>query len=115
MTMATAAMSGPVSQHRPYRRRQRTPEKILEFIKLYKRKHDGNSPSTLEIAAATGLTSTSVVMYYLYKLQDLGKIRLPGRGKARQIEVTGGQWSCDEVKGNAPIRVLPIHSDVDQR
>lgn len=114
MMVQTAALRGPVSQHRPYRRGKRIPEKILQFIKSYKRKHDGNSPSTLEIAAATGLTSTSVVMYYLYKLQDLGKIRLPGRGKARQIEVRGGQWSCNEEQGNAPIRVLPIDSHADQ-
>lgn len=114
MTVAATALRGPVSQHRDLTSGERARDRIMSFILAYKTAHDGNSPTNREIADATDLTSTSVVAYHLYKLQEFGKILLPGHGKTRHIEVVGGQWSFNG-EGNAPIRVLPIHSDVDQR
>lgn len=67
------------------------PEQYLEFIKAYKREHDGISPTWRELAAQFR-TSTSVVGYVLRQLQDDGKIRLVGNGKIRGIMVVGGQW-----------------------
>ena len=47
--------------------------KILEFINAYVNDH-GYPPSIRDICDATGISSTSVVTYYLKQLTEMGKI-----------------------------------------
>jgi DNA-binding FadR family transcriptional regulator len=67
------------------------PDKYLEYIKAYKSKFDGISPTWRELAAEFN-TSKSVVGYVLRQLENDGKIRLVGNGKIRGIMVVGGEW-----------------------
>lgn len=66
-------------------------DQIYQFICAYKTDHDGNSPSIREIADRFE-RSTSVVNYYIKKLESSGKLRRSGAVKARHIEVVGGIW-----------------------
>lgn len=66
---------------------------IYEFIVQFKIEHDGNSPTYREIMAATGLSSSSTVAYYLNQLEEAGFIiRSMQGGNSRVIEVPGGFW-----------------------
>lgn len=76
-------------------------QEVFDFIVQFKTANDGNSPSVEQIKNACDITSTSVVMYYLGKLENAGKITrelLVGGeiGKARRIRnirVVGAKWS----------------------
>jgi repressor LexA len=48
-------------------------QKILDFIDVYVNKH-GYPPAIRDICVATGISSTSVVTYYLKQLTEMGKI-----------------------------------------
>jgi len=72
-------------------RRTLTRAKIIEYIISYKVSHDGNSPTSREIADATDCSSTSVVHYHLRVLERQRKIKVV-RHSSRQIEVVGGRW-----------------------
>lgn len=71
-------------------------ERVYKFIVSYKKIHDGNSPTIREIGDACGISSTSVVVYWLIRLEDQGLIRRPeppvGNRYATKIEVVGGEW-----------------------
>lgn len=69
---------------------------ILEYIIMYKRQHDGNSPTTREISDQID-ASVSSVHGHLQRLQEHGKIRLAGE-RARSIEVVGGEWRVTECQ-----------------
>ena len=73
--------------------------RVYEFIVAYKQAHDGNSPTIREIGAACGISSTSVVVYWLQRLQRDGLIHRPepqiGNRYASKIELVGGQWGLD--------------------
>lgn len=73
-----------------------TVEGVYEFIVTHKKAHDGNSPTFREIISGCGISSTSVVLYYLNKLEQRGLIRRPepeiGSRFACNIEIVGGQW-----------------------
>jgi SOS-response transcriptional repressor LexA len=75
-------------------------ECVYEFIIRYKRTHDGNSPTIREIGSGCGITSTSVVTYWLKKLETRSLILLPedpgDKHPARRIEVIGGHWEMEE-------------------
>ncbi len=58
-------------------------QRVLNFIKEYLEKH-GYPPSIREIGEATGISSTSVVTYYLKQLEALGLIRR-GQNVSRAI------------------------------
>jgi len=64
---------------------------LYRFIIRYKREHDGNSPSTREIAGYLG-TSTSVVNYHLDKLEQQCLISRTGDSQSRSIAVAGARW-----------------------
>ena len=66
-------------------------EQLYEYLCDYKRTHNGNSPTFRQIGAAIGVDSTSLITYYLDRLEQVGKIRRPER-KASGIEVIGGRW-----------------------
>lgn len=67
---------------------------VYNFILTYKAEHDGNSPSIREIVVGTGITSTSVVSYYLDRLVEHNMITVDfdAPGKARNITIPGGRW-----------------------
>jgi SOS-response transcriptional repressor LexA len=72
-------------------------QQIYDFIVSYKQSHDGNSPSFREIKIRCGISSTSMVFYYLNKLERQGLIRRLepefGTRYATKIEVVGGKWT----------------------
>jgi SOS-response transcriptional repressor LexA len=74
-----------------------TAQGVYEFILRYKQAHDGIAPTLREIGVACGISSTSVVVYNLDKLEAVGKIRLSGRNRA--IEVVGGRWIAPKEVG----------------
>lgn len=65
--------------------------RVFSFIVKYKKSHDGNSPTIREIGSACGVSSTSVVNYYLNKLEEDGLIRRDNF-QSRNIDVVGGSW-----------------------
>ena len=68
-------------------------QKVYQFIKAYKKAHDGNSPTIREIGDGCGINSTSTVRFYLCGLERLGLIRRSDvSGRTRAIEVVGGKW-----------------------
>lgn len=67
---------------------------MFRYIVRYKRKYDGHSPSTRELAAVLG-TSTSMVQQYLGKLEEVGWIERPDTGQARMIMIPGAEWRYD--------------------
>lgn len=66
-------------------------QRVFNFICTYKAAHDGVAPSVREIGEACGLTSTSVVSYYLQVLQHEGLIDFR-YNESRTIEVMRGYW-----------------------
>ena len=64
---------------------------IFNFIVYFKLIHDGNSPTIRLIQEGVGISSTSMVNYYLDELETQGRIRRP-RERAAAIEVVGGKW-----------------------
>ncbi|TRZ49271.1 hypothetical protein D4S03_08545 [bacterium] len=86
---------------RPYERAGRptsppTVEGVFDFVVGYKKTHDGNSPSFREIQEGCEISSLSVVLYYLNKLEGRGLIRRQepkiGERYCRKIEIIGGKW-----------------------
>ena len=67
---------------------------VYEFLVAFKIEHDGNTPTRREIMEACGITSTSVVNYYLDRLERKGLIEQPRNGASRMIVVTGGCWQA---------------------
>lgn len=78
--------------------------RLFDYIVAYKESHDGNSPSSREMADGANICSTSVVHFHLRTLESQGKITRP-RGSSRGIVVVGGSWRYHATK-----RVLPEHS-----
>ena len=68
------------------------PEDIFDFIVRWKRNHDGNSPSLSQIMTHCKITSKSVVVYILEKLESQQKIIRVGPKYERRIQVVGGRW-----------------------
>ncbi|MBI5303752.1 MAG: hypothetical protein HY868_16570 [Chloroflexi bacterium] len=67
-------------------------QKIFQWIVTYKTHHDGNSPSLVELMKACGISSRSVALYQLHRLQNAGYIRLTASRKSRSICIVGGEW-----------------------
>ncbi len=72
-------------------------QKIFLWIVEYKIQHDGNSPALEELMRACGISSRSVALYQLHRLQNAGLICLSGRKQSRSIRVVGGEWRLTEV------------------
>lgn len=68
-------------------------QQLLDFIISYKQDHDGCAPTTREIVAALGLSTTSAVAHLLGALERAGAIRTGLKGQARMITVTGAKWT----------------------
>ena len=73
-------------------------ERVYEYLVQYKSSHDGNAPTVREIGEACGISSTSVVHYWLIRLTNQGLIRRPepkiGMRCSTQIEIVGGKWNA---------------------
>lgn len=68
-------------------------EAVYRFVIDYKTAHGGDSPSTRQIRDGAGLSSSSVAMSYLRKLQEDGRITLGHRPySGMEIQVKGGVW-----------------------
>ena len=72
-----------------------TSEAVYLYIVQFKREHAGESPVTREIAAALGLSSTSVVQHHLEKLEKAGLI-MRSAGKSRMISIPGARWVMED-------------------
>lgn len=67
-----------------------TDREVFEFIKGYKLRHNGNSPSHRDIVEGTNISSTGHLSFVLEKLQDFGYITL-GEGH-RSIILKEVSW-----------------------
>jgi len=71
-------------------------QRILDFLSEYQRENK-YPPSIREIGVKTGITSTSVVNYYLDQLEKMGKIERD-RKISRGVRVSGGNNSVDTLR-----------------
>lgn len=71
---------------------------VLRAIVEFKQANDGASPAVRELAAMTGMASTSTIDYHLSRLEDAGLIQRE-YGLARVIRVVGGEWRPPEGLG----------------
>src|SRR5512142_690058 len=71
-------------------------QRILDFLRVYQRANK-YPPSIREIGEKTGITSTSVVNYYLDQLEKMGKIERD-RKISRGVRVSGGTTSVDTLR-----------------
>lgn len=71
-------------------------QKILDFIQEYQRKYK-HPPSIREIGENCGISSTSVVNYYLDQLEKTGHIERD-RKISRGLRVTGANASADTLR-----------------
>ena len=74
-------------------------ESVLEFLVEYALGHGGQSPTYREIGERVGISSSSVVRYVLGDLAEAGLIVLPGKYKARSIEVVGMKMVWEDPRG----------------
>ena len=83
---------------KPNKSSAKTTQAVFDFIVGYKSQHDGNSPSTRQIAAGLGGMSQNTIFKRLASLRDMERIRFPEgmAGAARCIEVVGGEWKYEE-------------------
>ncbi|HRQ32248.1 MAG TPA: transcriptional repressor LexA [Anaerolineales bacterium] len=71
-------------------------QKILDFVLTYQRENR-YPPSIREIGEKTGITSTSVVNYYLDQLEKMGKIERD-RKISRGVRISGASASIDTLR-----------------
>jgi repressor LexA len=71
-------------------------QKILDFVLAYQRENR-YPPSIREIGEKTGITSTSVVNYYLDQLEKMGKIERDRR-ISRGVRISGPNMSVDTLR-----------------
>ena len=71
-------------------------QRILDFLASYQRENR-YPPSIREIGEKTGITSTSVVNYYLDQLEKMGKIERD-RKISRGVRVSGYHASADTLR-----------------
>jgi repressor LexA len=71
-------------------------QRILDFLSEYQHTNK-YPPSIREIGEKTGITSTSVVNYYLDQLEKMGKIERD-RKISRGVRVSGGAASVDTLR-----------------
>ncbi len=71
-------------------------QRVLAFIVAYKQQHDGCAPVVREIMRGMQFSTSSLVSFYLERLEAQGRIRrVPGAGDGSRpggIMVVGGQW-----------------------
>lgn len=70
-------------------RKQKVPEKVYEFIQIWKQEHDGNSPTYAEISKYFGWKSETTAWWAVDKLEHQGRIRY---AENRRVELIGGEY-----------------------
>lgn len=90
-----------------------TREDVFQFLVNYKRTHDGNTPTTREIAEACCLSSTSSVRYHLLKLELDDRIRTYG-DRQRRIEIVGATWDFADGQAGRDSTVKPRRGSRDE-
>lgn len=75
------------------------PSRIVDFVKKFWTREQC-PPTIREIGSETGITSTSVVSYYLDKLYQAGRLRKTRRGPAPNL--------YGEPRNDAPIRFKAV-------
>ena len=68
---------------------------IFDYIVDHKTRNDGLSPTLAEICEALNISTKSVVVYHLDRLELAGLIERCSQ--ARGIRVTGGRWIAPGV------------------
>ncbi len=68
------------------------PRQVYDYICDYKQAHDGNSPTFRQIALACGISSTSVVNFYLVFLEEQGLLKVERSWQTRSIRIIGASW-----------------------
>jgi hypothetical protein len=93
-----------------------TREKIYDFIIVFKRQHDGISPTLREIAANTGISSTAVVSYHIDKLIIEGRLeKYGGWMTTRNLMVPGALWiHSDDIPSAIPSCVFCMSNEREQ-
>lgn len=74
-----------------YRRRYSS-KQFYDFIVEFKKIHDGNFPTYVEIMEGLGASSLSIVHIYIEKLIKGGLLVRDGN----HVEVVGGRWTLNE-------------------
>ena len=74
-------------------RKMHDPNTTLEYLRAYKRAHNGLSPCVREICDHLGITSTSTAFNVLRRLEKQGLVKRTRAG----IVVHGGQWLTTET------------------
>ncbi len=77
------------------------PKHVYDFIIAYKTAHDGNSPTFRQIGDACGITSTSVVNFYLVFLEEQGLVKVERSWQTRSISIVGASWRPPEHVGHS--------------
>ncbi len=77
------------------------PKHVYAFIIAYKSAHDGNSPTFRQIGDACGITSTSVVTFYLVFLEEQGLVKVERSWQTRSITVVGASWTPPQPVSHA--------------
>ena len=85
-------------------------EDVLEAIINFKINNDGLSPTLRDIMRVTDITSSSVVTYYLNKLEHQGFISRNPK-ISRGIQVVGGKWIYENPETKDVIRSLQEHGE----
>lgn len=75
-------------------------EQVFGFIVGFKQKYDGVSPTIREIQLGCGISSTSVTIWLLEKLEAAGRVKVMRELGSRSIMVVGGVWG---IPGSCPM------------
>lgn len=79
---------------------KKTRDQIFDFIVQYKQTHDGNSPTTREIADACYLSSLTTVRHHLMNLELENRLRIADEGHY-QFEIVGSHWEYETSEQTA--------------
>lgn len=94
----TKVVQSALSAQMKAKRRKHDWSRFFSAIVTYKKSHDGNSPSLVDLMYVCGISSTSVARSLLIELEQKGLIELlGGKYKSRSIHVVGGQWQYSTI------------------
>lgn len=72
-------------------------QRIYQYIVRFKVENDGNSPTMRQIGGSVGVKSTSMIAFYLNRLEAAGLIsRPPG---VCNIQLVGGRYTHPDYRG----------------
>lgn len=83
-----------------------TRDLIFTFLVQYKRDHNGNSPTTREIAEAYCLSSLTTVRHHLMVLAREGRI-IFSDDRRYNVEIVGAAWHFPEARDSVDDTPMP--------